>query len=120
MAQYISFHVRLWTEPQDQSQRWQMRHVQSGREVAIVDDAFMLTLWVEPDNTKTLRGMLKHVESGESVPFQAGERMLEFIMGHLKLPVSLMTGSSQPGGFENTTGLGEQGAEPQGQNKHDG
>ena len=93
MAQYISFLIRLWTDESDGSQRWEVRHVQSGREIVVPDDEFGVTLWVEADATDVLRGSIKHVKSGESVQFQSGKRMLDFISGHLEAPPEGMGGN---------------------------
>ncbi|MBI4771297.1 MAG: hypothetical protein HY784_13030 [Chloroflexi bacterium] len=84
MAQYTSFLVRLWTDHEDGARRYEIRHVQSGRELKLPESAFMVTLWTGVEDA-AVRGTLKDVNSGETIQFQSGEGLLDFLASHLAL-----------------------------------
>ena len=85
MGEYHSFYLHVWTDPDNGTKHWELRHVQTQQELSIQDASFIIRIWADPSN-HTFRASLRHAESGEQLEFQSSERLVDFIGGYIQNP----------------------------------
>lgn len=77
MGRYVSFVVRSWQDSADGTMRWQVSYADEQEPLLLPTGSFIIRTWIDDD--ETVRGIVRHVQSGEQVLFQSSRRALEFI-----------------------------------------
>jgi hypothetical protein len=85
MGHYISFVIRSWQEGDGEGMRWSVHLVDDPSPLHLPDGCFLVRTWI--DDTQTVRGLVRNLQSGCEMQFQSGQSALGFIrswMGSLE------------------------------------
>ena len=77
MGHYVSFIVHSRQDDADGSLHWHVRCVSDRDPSRVPDGSFVVRTWI--DDEQTVRGLVRHVQSGQEMQFQSGKRALDFI-----------------------------------------
>jgi hypothetical protein len=76
MGHYVSFVIQSWRDPAGDAMCWQVRCADEAP-LSLPDGAFVVRTWIDDD--EVVRGLIRHVQSGQEMQFQSSRRALEFI-----------------------------------------
>jgi hypothetical protein len=77
MGHYVSFVIQSWQDDHDSTMSWRVRCVRDPEPLHLPDGSFVVRTWI--DDTDTVRGLIRHVQSGREMQFQSGKNALAFI-----------------------------------------
>lgn len=78
MSRYVSFLIASWRDKDSHAMRWQISRTRDEEPIHLPDASFVLRIWTDADG-QMVRGLIRHVPSGQEMQFQSGERVFEFI-----------------------------------------
>lgn len=76
MGHYVSFVIQSWPDEADEAMRWQVRCTDEAP-LNLPAGSFVVRTWVDDD--EVVRGLIRHVQSGQEMQFQSSKRALEFV-----------------------------------------
>ena len=87
MGHYVSFVIQSWHDEAGDAMRWQVRCVDDQEPLRLPDGSFVVRTWVDDD--EVVRGLVRHVQSGQEMQFQSSKRALDFVRAWMDADASL-------------------------------
>ena len=77
MGHYASFVISSWQDATDGTMHWSVRRAGEQEPLQLPDGSFVIRTWI--DDEQTVRGLIRHAQSGSEMQFQSSQRAIEFI-----------------------------------------
>ena len=83
MGHYASFVISSWQDDSaDGTMHWSVRRAGEQEPLKLPDGSFVIRTWI--DDEQTVRGLIRHTQSGSEMQFQSSQRAVEFVRTWLK------------------------------------
>ena len=86
MGHYASFVISSWQDAADGTMHWSVRRASEQDPMKLPDGSFVIRTWI--DDEQTVRGLIRHTQSGSEMQFQSSQRAVEFVRAWLTGDVS--------------------------------
>ena len=77
MGHYASFVISSWQDAVDGTMRWSVRRAGEQEPLTLPDGSFVIRTWI--DDEQTVRGLIRHTQTGSEMQFQSSQRAVEFV-----------------------------------------
>ena len=77
MGHYASFVISSWQDDADGTMRWSVRRAGEQEPLKLPSGSFVIRTWI--DDEQTVRGLIRHTQTGSEMQFQSSQRAVEFV-----------------------------------------